>query len=142
MKNIARILLGLFLFCAVTANAESGNNKLTVIVNGLNTNEGQVVVLLYNSKKGFPMMPSRAYKTETTTVQNKEATVSFENLPFGEYAVFFYHDLDKNGKLNHNMVGKAKEDYGISNNPKGYGFEEAKFELNTNKSIEIKVIKQ
>ena len=110
MKNITKILLGLFLFCSVTANAETGTNKLTVTVNGLNSNDGQVVVLLYNSKKGFPMMPGKAFKTETTTVQDKAATVNFENLPSGEYAVFFYHDLDKNGKLNHNLVDKAKEE--------------------------------
>lgn len=141
MKIITKILLGLFLFCSVTANAETGTNKLTVKLSGLNSNDGQVVVLLYNSKKGFPMMPSKAFKTETTIVQDKAATVNFENLPSGEYAVFFYHDLDKNGKLNHNMVGKAKEDYGISNNPEGYGFDEAKFEVNSNKSIEIEVVK-
>lgn len=142
MKNITKLLVGLFIFCSVAVNAQTGTNKLTVKVNGLNSGDGQVVVLLYNSKKGFPMMPSKAFKTETIKVQNKEATVSFENLPNGEYAVFFYHDLDKNGKLNHNMVGMAKEDYGISNNPKGYSFNDAKFELKSNKSIEIDVIKQ
>lgn len=140
MKTTTKILLGLFLFFGLTANAETGTNKLTVKVKGLNSNDGQVVVLLYNSKKGFPMMPGKAYKTVTTSVQSKSATVYFENLPSGEYAVFFYHDLDKNGKLNHNMVGKAKEDYGISNNPKGYGFDEAKFEVNASKSIEINVV--
>lgn len=141
MKNITKLLLGLFVFCSVAANAETGSKKLTVKVNGLNSNEGQVVVLLYNSKKGFPMMPNRAFKTETVTVQNKKATVRFENLPSGEYAVFLYHDLDNNGKLNHNLVGKAKEDYGISNNPNGYGFKEAKFELKSDKAIEVKLIK-
>jgi uncharacterized protein (DUF2141 family) len=141
MKNATKILLGLFLFIAVTANAETRSNKLTVKISGLNSNDGQVVVLLYNSKKGFPMMPGKAFKRKITAVQDKAATVKFENLPSGQYAVFFYHDLDKNGKLNHNMVGKAKEDYGISNNPKGYGFDEAKFEVNSNKSIEIEVVK-
>jgi uncharacterized protein (DUF2141 family) len=141
MKNIVTLLFGVLLF-SVSVFAETGANKLTVNVSGLNTDNGEVVVLLYNSKKGFPMMPGKAFMNKKCTIQNQKATVSFENLPDGEYAIFFYHDLDKNGKLNHNLVGKAKEDYGISNNPKGYGFDEAKFTVNANKEIEIMVKKE
>ncbi|WP_394347742.1 DUF2141 domain-containing protein [Mangrovivirga cuniculi] len=77
---------------------------------------------------------------------NSKETVKF-SLPPGEYAVATYHDIDKNGKMNKNIIGIPKEPYGFSNNftlkisaPK---FKDCKFEIKPGEitSIEIELSK-
>ena len=65
-----------------------------------------------------------------------------KNVPDGTYAVSFVHDKNSNGKMDKNFMGIPKEDYGCSNNAKGFmgppKWEDAKFELKgADKSITI-----
>ena len=58
---------------------------------------------------------------------------TFEELKPGNYAVVAFHDKNKNGKLDKNIVTKPTEPYGFSNNARGVfgppNFEAAVFEL-------------
>ena len=85
-----------------------------------------MVLILHNSK-----------------IENKKSVVIFKNLPRGEYAVSFVHDENDNKKMDTNFLGIPKEDYGCSNNATGFmgppKYEDAKFMLEENKSINIKI---
>ena len=114
------------------------NVKLTVSVSGLKNNAGIVKVGLYNSEGTFL---KTVYKSLASEIKNNEATVTFDNLPTGEYAISTYHDENNNGQLDKNMMGIPSEDYAASNNAKGFmgppSYKEAKFVIDKNSKIKI-----
>ncbi|MFZ0595697.1 MAG: DUF2141 domain-containing protein [Flavobacterium sp.] len=114
------------------------NVNLTVSVSGLKNNTGMVRVGLYNSDGTFL---KTIYKSVASKIKNNEATVTFESIPAGEYAISTYHDENNNGKLDKNMMGIPSEDYAASNNAKGFmgppAYKDAKFVVNKDSKIEI-----
>jgi uncharacterized protein (DUF2141 family) len=133
MTKIITITM-LFIFSLMSAQ----NAKLTVSVSGLKNNTGTVKVGLYNSEGTFL---KTIYKSLSSEIKNNTATVTFENLPAGEYAISAYHDENNNGKLDKNMMGIPSEDYAASNNAKGFmgppAYKDAKFSVRKDSKIEI-----
>ena len=121
-------------------------NTLTVNITGINSIKGNVYVYLYTSEEGFPIEISKANRLKKPKVITKRITVYFKNLKPGTYAVSVYQDIDTNGKINQNFLGIPKEPVSVSNNAKGFmgppKYEDAKFYLDTSKSIEIKLSEQ
>jgi uncharacterized protein (DUF2141 family) len=66
-------------------------------------------------------------------IKNKEAKVSFSDVPDGVYAISVFHDEDNNGKLNMVLGFYPSEATGASNNaPANFGppkWKNAKFEV-------------
>ncbi|GAB4160615.1 MAG: DUF2141 domain-containing protein [Winogradskyella sp.] len=112
--------------------------KLTINVQEASSNDGQMFVSVYNQEANFLNTP---YKGAISKITNKGCVLTFEGLPEGTYAVSIFHDENDNGKLDSNFMGIPKEDYGCSNNAKGFmgppKWEDAKFELKTDKIITI-----
>lgn len=133
MTKIITITM-LFIFSLLSAQ----NAKLTVSVSGLKNNTGTVKVGLYNSEGTFL---KTTFKSLSSEIKNNTATVTFENLPEGEYAISTYHDENDNGKLDKNMMGIPSEDYAASNNAKGFmgppAYKDAKFSVSKDSKIEI-----
>ena len=121
-------------------------NALTINITGINSIKGNVYVYLYTSEEGFPIEVSKANRFKKAEVVSNSVTVIFENLKPGIYAVSVYQDIDANGKINKNFLGIPKEPVGVSNNAEGVmgppKYEDAKFNLNSNKTIEIKLNKE
>ncbi|MCA0153485.1 DUF2141 domain-containing protein [Winogradskyella vincentii] len=119
------------------SNAQKGF-KLTVHIEEANSNEGQMMIALYDSESDFL---DKTFKGTKSEISNNGCTVTFENVPEGTYAVSIFHDENKNDKLDSNFIGIPKEDYGCSNNAKGFmgppKWKDAKFELKEDKSITI-----
>lgn len=140
MKNLFLTTALLFygLFTSVAQNKETVT--LTVNISGLNSNDGVLLVGLYNAKTFFL---KKTYKGNIGKINNKKSSVTFVNIPKGEYAVSFVHDKNNNGKMDTNILGIPKEDYGCSNNAKGFmgppKYDDAKFQLQTSKTLEIKI---
>ena len=111
------------------AEGESGVT-LTLRIEGAKSDDGQFVVLIYNSKKGFPTKAKHASVKKIVPIKNGKATVPCENLKPGEYAINVFHDKDRNGKLKTNLIGMPKEGTGVSNNGKGIpSWKKAKFSV-------------
>lgn len=68
-----------------------------------------------------------------STIVNGNATVKFENVPSGQYAISVYHDANNYGEMDTNFIGIPTEDYACSNDAKGrFGppkLEDAVFEV-------------
>lgn len=113
--------------------------SIKVDVVGLKNNKGQVYIGLYNSEKQFL---KKIYKGEVATIKNLKTTVTFENLPAGEYAISAFHDENSNGKLDTNFMGIPKEPYTASNDAKGFmgppKYQDAKFRASGNIQIVLK----
>src|SRR6266404_5874979 len=122
---LAMILFGV----AGSANAAD----VTVKVTGFKNQTGPALVYLWKQTDGFPSKTEKAFKTESTKIEGTSVTVVFKDVEPGEYAVSVTHDENNNGKMDTNFVGKPKEGYGASNNPKNKmsapSFDQCKFAL-------------
>jgi len=137
MKKI--FLIATFIFCGISATkAQEETFSLTVYVSKLKSNDGSLLVGLYNREASFL---KKSFKSAVAKVENKKSVVVFKNVPKGTYAISFVHDANDNNKMDTNFFGIPKEDYGCSNNAKGFvgppKYEDAKFSLKENKTIEI-----
>ncbi|WP_445731217.1 DUF2141 domain-containing protein [Mariniflexile sp.] len=135
MKHLIKII-GLALFSITISNAQqSKGNHVTVTISNLKNNNGKVFVALYNSESSFL---NKGIKRDIVKIKNNSCKVTFEDVANGTYAVSMFHDENDNGKMDTNFLGIPKEDYGCSNNAKGFmgppKWEDAKFEIN-NQSI-------
>ncbi|WP_158840906.1 DUF2141 domain-containing protein [Polaribacter sp. L3A8] len=139
MKKL--LLIFTILFSGIlTTNAQEESADLTVHISGLNSDKGTLLIGLYNKKESFL---KKQFKGDIVKVKDKKSVVIFKGLPKGEYAVSFVHDENDNKKMDTNMFKIPKEDYGCSNNARGFmgppKYDDAKFQLTENKTIEIKI---
>jgi uncharacterized protein (DUF2141 family) len=78
---------------------------------------------------------------KTVKVEGKTATIEFNGVKPGTYAISVFHDENSNDKLDTNVMGIPKERFACSNNAKGFmgppKWDDAKFEVNKNKTLEI-----
>lgn len=139
MKNLIFTIV-IILTSILGTNAQEETFNLTVNISGLNSDKGTLLIGVYNKKEDFL---HKQFKGEISKIENKKSVIIFKNLPKGEYAVSFVHDENDNKKMDTNFLGIPKEDYGCSNNATGFmgppKYEDAKFMLEENKSINIKI---
>ena len=132
MKGLTMLLtIFLALFLAFPASAGS-KTPLTVLVEGFENNQGQVMVQVTASRKAFEG-DAPPTDRKMAPIKKGKAKVVFYSLKPGTYAVSLYHDANANQKMDKNFLGVPKEDYGFSNNARGTmgppDWDKAKFEL-------------
>ncbi len=121
------------------------NYSLTINVNSLRNSDGKVLFLLYNEDKTIPdKHRTKYYKQLSATIVSETATITFDNLPQGKYAVNIIHDENNNGEIDMGFIF-PKEGIGFSNFKKlniinRPSFSKASFDLNTDLSIKVKTI--
>jgi uncharacterized protein (DUF2141 family) len=134
---MTKIIIAFVFFISSLVSAQNVN--LTVSISGLKSNSGMVQVGLFNSEGKFL---KSAVKGVSSEIKSNAATVTFTDIPPGEYAISVYHDKNKNGKLDTNFMGIPSEDFACSNNAKGFmgppKYQDAKFDLIKDSKIEVK----
>lgn len=117
-----------------TLDTEVPTGDLIIVVRELKSTEGQIGILVFDKKDGFPSERQKAVRDVLLPIKNGVVQHTFSGLPFGEYAVAVMHDENKNNELDTNFFGVPKEGNGVSNNvinplgpPK---FQKAVFSLN------------
>lgn len=144
MKHIfafSIILLISFSISVIASDEPKKKGKLIVKFNGLNSDDGNIKIALCNSDENYKNHTS-PFIGKSIPIDNHNAIIEFDDLPFGEYAIKAFHDEDANDDLNTNILGIPTEDYGFSNNVRGMfgppSWEDAKFKLgDENKVVEI-----
>jgi uncharacterized protein (DUF2141 family) len=116
---------------------------LTIIVTGLENDDGEVLIAVSNSRENYEGNDS-VFVGVNVKIENKKIEYIFEELPFGEYAIKLFHDENMDGELDSNFLGIPTEDYGFSNNARGtFGpadYDDAKFLFEqTEMTMEISV---
>jgi uncharacterized protein (DUF2141 family) len=138
MNVLAKIVTVLILSVACSQLEAQDTHNITVTVKGIDSNEGQIFLALYDNESDFL---DKSFKGTKSKIQNNQCVVTFENIPSGVYAVSIFHDANDNGKMDTNFMGIPKEDYGCSNDASGFmgppKWSDAKFELKDNTSITI-----
>jgi uncharacterized protein (DUF2141 family) len=108
MKNLIIIAIALIIF-PLLANCQS---KLTIEISPFRNDEGELLLELSNEK-------GETTGRYAARIYEKKCIVVVEHLNSGKYAFKYFHDENKNKKLDTNLIGIPKEGYGFSNNAKG-----------------------
>jgi len=123
------------------ALSDSNQTTLTVDVTGARTNQGQVIMSVFDSESTHLKVPKMS---QVITLSNSgKARFIVTDLDFGRYSISVIHDENNNGELDTNFLGIPSEWVGSSNNVKSMfgppSFEESAFELSAPKNITLKL---
>lgn len=140
MSTLVKIIIILLLSITIVTLQSKESYNITVNVEGLSNSKGKIMMGLYSSEKEFL---KSSYMDVITTINEKKSSVTFNNVPQGIYAISFIHDENDNGKIDTNFMGIPKEDYGCSNNARGFmgppKWKDAKFNLKSDKTLQIQL---
>ena len=104
---------------------------LKIEIKGAPSNQGELLVAVYDKAESFLKRPVRAQKIPASG----STEISFAQLAEGDYAVAVIHDENSNGKLDANPFGMPIEAWGFSNDAIGNmgppQFEQAKIYLDS-----------
>jgi uncharacterized protein (DUF2141 family) len=137
-------LILLFSFFSTLALSQSAS--LTVKFQGLRNQKGYILVGLFNKAEGYGVR-KHVIRGGKVSAKAAEYTFTFDDLPPGNYALSSYHDENNDDRINFNLIGFPKEDYGFSNNVYGpFGnipsFDKAKVTLANGEHKEITIVLQ
>jgi uncharacterized protein (DUF2141 family) len=90
---------------------------LTVELTGLRSNVGVINIAVFANADGFPNDVSKAVRSGCFSITERPLILTFEDLPFGQYAATVHHDENMDGELNTNLLGIPTEGIGFSGNP-------------------------
>lgn len=102
---------------AATPAVSQGTSTLRVTLETKDAG-GTIAVALYDGPAKFAKTDG-AFRSAKAKVEGGRATVVFEGLAPGTYALGAFHDVDGNGKLNTLPVGLPTEPYGFSRGARG-----------------------
>ncbi len=91
--------------------------EVTIRVEGLERAEGRLMVAMFDTAEDFPRGTRRF--GEIADAVKGSVTVVFRDVPPGRYAASLYHDLNRNERLDANLLGIPSEPYGFSRNARG-----------------------
>ena len=112
-----RIFLCILWLMSVSLSASAELAQLEITVTDITKSNGTVLAAIVNdpgnwlkSDKDQPPFRDASYPVTGTG----SATIIFEDLPPGTYAVSIFQDLNGNAKLDTNFIGYPKEPFGFS----------------------------
>lgn len=137
---VTAVLICHSVFAQSTAAAPAREHTLTITVENMDSNEGNLGILIFSGPKGWAEDRQAALKDISVPAQKGAQKVTVQ-LPEGNYAVALIHDVNVNHKLDKNFIGMPKEYWGMSNNPhatiKAPPIEKAMFTLDGDKEVKI-----
>jgi len=137
MSTLVKIIVVFILSQVVLHAQDLSDNEIVVKITNINSNSGKIYVALYDSEASFL---DKGYKSIIGTINNNTCEVIFKEIPNGIYAISLFHDENDNDKMDSNFLGIPKEDYGCSNNARGFmgppKWRDAKFEILNNSIIQ------
>ena len=119
-------LLAAFTLTSLAAAAEP-DGTLRVEVQNIENDKGNIGCSLYSKEDGFPSDSDKALQSVTVKPSDRKATCVFKGVKAGTYAVSVMHDVDADGELDSNFVGRPKEPWAVSNNVPAERFGPPKF---------------
>src|SRR5687767_11613531 len=138
MKKIFLLLSLLFVIAQAAAQS-----KVVAQVTNFENNNGLCRACIFSNENSFNGESGKPLQCVTAGIRNKEASISFSNIPPGIYAVFLFHDTNNNNRMDKNFLGIPKEGYGSSKNKLPFaaapGFDENKFQVAPNSIVRLNI---
>ena len=139
MKYVLLLLMSL-MSGIVDLQAQESKHNIDIEITNISSDKGTLYVALHNSENTW--LGDR-YMNTIAKSTNGMATVTFNGVPEGIYAVAIWHDKNDNQIFDTNFLGIPKEATAASNNASGFmsapKWKDAKFELKDSLSISIKM---
>lgn len=110
-------LLSIFILAQSGILYAQTSGTIIVQLYGMKSNSGFMRVALFSKNDVFP--GDKPFRGATAPIRNNTAECTFENIPFGDYAVSAFHDENANQKLDFGLFGPT-EKYGFSNQARGF----------------------
>ena len=133
MNTLIKIICLVIINITVSHAQDINGPDIIVNVTNLSSNDGKVFIAVFDSESKFL---KKGMLSKSTKIEKQSCSVTFKDVLKGIYAISIYHDENNNGVMDKNFMGIPKEDYGCSNNAKGFmgppKWDDAKFELNNN----------
>lgn len=117
---------------------------LIVEIQNRKSDQSEILCGIYISQEGFPTEPSKRLLGTTGSKEGTKTICRFKELSPKTYSVSVLEDLNGNKKMDSTFVGFPKEPWGVSQNAPMHTFgpptfAEASFNLEKNKTIQIKL---
>ncbi|PWW83204.1 hypothetical protein CR164_01190 [Prosthecochloris marina] len=103
---------------AETKDLSGPKGRIAIRIDNIRNSEGALNIALFTSEKGFPDKPEKAFALASIATKESPGEIVIENIPYGTYALSVLHDENENQKMDKTWIGKPKEGFGTSNNPK------------------------
>ncbi|WP_196517474.1 DUF2141 domain-containing protein [Nostoc sp. WHI] len=144
MLKLSHVLLATLVSIsfAKTVNAQP-TATLSVVVNGIQHQKGEICFRVYAGEKGFPMSNTSEGKSGCAKITGSSVKKEFSGLKPGTYAIAVVDDQNGDRKLNKDFFGIPQEGFGISKNPTvsiqtgAPKFRDASFVINKNTTVNI-----
>jgi uncharacterized protein (DUF2141 family) len=122
-KKIKR--LPIVIVCISMLASTAFATDVGVTIDGVKSANGNVVVAIFDKASEFPR--GKRMMSKVVPAVEGAVTVVFSDVPPGRYALSAFHDVNANGRLDTNMVGRPTEPHGASRDARG-SFGPPKFE--------------
>ncbi|MCW3074390.1 MAG: hypothetical protein JWP69_1459 [Flaviaesturariibacter sp.] len=109
-----KVWIGVIGYCLMAVGASS-QGRVVAKLSNLRNEKGVCRVCIFNSPAAFKGEAGIPVGCNTVSAKG-EPQVVFEGLPAGTYAVFAFHDVNNNNRMDKNFLGIPKEGYGASRN--------------------------
>jgi len=103
------LIISLFFLTTIKSIAQNNSYSLKIHIVGLKSNDGKVLLQLFNDKEYLIIK-------KKTIIKNKSCSIYIPDLKQGKYFIRYFHDANNNNKLDTNWFGIPNEGYGFSNN--------------------------
>ncbi len=111
------LLIGwLHLGLVVDTTPDLGTMRLKV--DALSEESGCIRIAIYDEAEQLDDQGAEVLGRIIKVESLDDVDLSFEDIPFGEYGVAVYHDVNDNNRLDKSALGIPVEPYAFSNNPK------------------------
>lgn len=139
MKKILACAVACFLLLSITFS----QGRIVADISNLRNDKGVCRACLFNSPASFKGETGEPFQCVAAPVKNGIARAVFDNVPHGAYALFVFHDVNSNNKLDKNFIGIPKEGYGASRNKLPFAsapsYNENKFTVNDKTTVKLDV---
>jgi uncharacterized protein (DUF2141 family) len=139
--EIKSIIVIAMLACQGVAYAQTGS--VILIVEGIDVDKGGRLYAGIFQEGHFPNVGEQLIGKEVPA-EAGSVQITFTQIPVGAYGIAVFQDTDLDKVLKTNFVGLPREPIGFSNDARiRFGppsFDEAKFLIENNKEIKLKII--
>jgi uncharacterized protein (DUF2141 family) len=132
-----------FIICFLLSINAFSQSRVVADISNVRNDNGVCRACLFNNPESFKGETGNPFQCVAVGVKNSMAQAVFNNIPAGTYAMFVFHDANKNNKMDVNFVGIPKEGYGASKNKLPFAsapsYNENKFIVADKSMVKLKV---
>ncbi|HNY63990.1 MAG TPA: DUF2141 domain-containing protein [Deltaproteobacteria bacterium] len=115
----AFLLVSALIFsCPLSAGDAPPSGDLTMIITGFKSDKGMARISVMDSEQALTN-EAKSLCLIRSRIIGRKVEFTLRGLPYGQYAIVVFHDVNSNGVLDKNLMGVPKEAYGSSNNVRG-----------------------